>query len=43
MQDLEITEEQFVEACKIGTEGNEKQLFNQILAVDNFLAFKKLM
>merc|ERR1712098_69096 len=36
-------DEQFFEACQLGTEGVNKYLFDQILAVDDFLSFKKLM
>jgi hypothetical protein len=43
MKDINVNDDQFFEACQLGTEGANKQLFNQILAVDDFLSFKKLM
>ena len=46
MKELGVSNEQFVEACtKAGESGNpiHKKIVDQILAVENFLAFKRLM
>lgn len=39
LADLNVTDEQFVKACHI----KASNIFDQILSVDNFVAFKKLM
>ena len=44
MAELDITQEQFLEACdKAQSDPKHQKIVNQILAVDNFVAFKKLM
>ena len=44
MQELGVTQEQFFEACeKAGANPFHKKIVDQIIAVDNFVAFKKLM
>lgn len=43
MKDLGLTDEQFFLAVKLGLESKEKKYFEQILTVDNFLVFKKIM
>lgn len=44
MQELGVTEEQFMEACsRASTNPLHKKIVDQITAVDNFIAFKKLM
>ena len=46
MAELGVTDEQFVAACdKASESGNpiHKKIVDQIMAVDNFLAFKRLM
>ena len=44
MAEVEITQEQFLEACdKAQTDPKHKKIVNQIMAVENFVAFKKLM
>ena len=44
MAELGVTQEQFVEACSKATKNPiHKKIVDQISAVDNFLAFKKLM
>lgn len=44
MSELGVTEEQFVEACeKASTNPLHKKIVDQITAVENFTAFKKLM
>merc|ERR1712096_146089 len=43
LNDVQVTEEQFVKACNITKNPEDKKIFDQILAVDNFTAFKKLM
>jgi len=43
MKDLGLTDEQFFLAVKLGLESKEKKYFEQILTVDNFLVFKKVM
>ncbi len=44
MAEVEITQEQFLEACdKAQTDPKHKKIVNQIMAVENFIAFKKLM
>jgi hypothetical protein len=44
MAELEITQEQFLEACdKASQNPVHKKVVDQITAVDNFMAFKKLM
>ena len=46
MKELGVSDEQFVEACKKAeSSGNpiHKKIVDQILAVENFLAFKRLM
>src|SRR5574343_419108 len=41
---LGVTQEQFVKVCQIGrSTPNDKKIFHQIFACDNFLSFKKLM
>ena len=44
MAELGVTDTQFLEACE-KAEGNpiHKKIVDQIVAVENFLAFKKLM
>jgi len=44
MKELGVTNEQFLQACE-RADGNpiHKKIVDQIVAVDNFLAFKKLM
>ena len=44
MAELEITQEQFLDAChKAQSNPVHGRVVDQITAVDNFLAFKKLM
>jgi hypothetical protein len=44
MAELDITQEQFLEACdKAKNNPVHARVVDQITAVDNFLAFKKLM
>lgn len=44
MAELEITQEQFLDACqKASSNSVHKKVVDQIIAVDNFVAFKKLM
>ena len=44
MKELGVTEEQFVEACeKASSNPIHKRIVDQIMAVENFLSFKKLM
>ena len=44
MRDLGVTDEQFVAACdKAAQNPIHKKIVDQIMAVDNFIAFKKLM
>ena len=44
MAELGVTQDQFVEACSKATKNPiHKKIVDQISAVDNFLAFKKLM
>ena len=44
MRDLGVTDQQFVEACeKAAHNPIHKKIVDQIMAVDNFLAFKRLM
>jgi uncharacterized UPF0160 family protein len=43
LKDIQVTEEAFVRACNISKSPSDKKVFDQILAVDNFVAFKKLM
>ena len=44
MVELGVTHEQFVEACeKAENKPYHKKIVDQIIAVDNFVAFKKLM
>jgi len=43
LKDIQVSEEAFVRACNISKSPNDKKVFDQILAVDNFVAFKKLM
>ena len=44
MKELGVTNEQFVEACERAEQNPiHKKIVDQIMAVDNFLAFKKLM
>lgn len=44
IKDLGITEEQFVEACEQANKNDEnKKIINQLLSVDDFMAFKHLM
>lgn len=44
MRELGVTEEQFVEACeKAASNPLHKKIVDQITAVENFTAFKKLM
>lgn len=44
MSELGVTEEQFMEACeKASANPLHKKIVDQITAVDNFIAFKKLM
>ncbi len=44
MRDLGVSDEQFVDACdKAAKNPIHKKIVDQIMAVDNFLAFKKLM
>ena len=44
MSELGVTEEQFLDACeKASMNPLHKKIVDQITAVDNFLAFKKLM
>ena len=40
MKDLGATTEQFLLACKIALETENKKYFEQIIACDNFLYFK---
>jgi hypothetical protein len=44
MSELGVTEDQFGEACeKASANPLHKKIVDQITAVDNFVAFKKLM
>ncbi len=44
LTDLGITEEQFVNACETADKKEENRKYiDQILAVDDFMAFKRLM
>lgn len=44
MAELEITQEQFLEACdKAQTDPKHQKIVGQIMAVEDFLTFKKLM
>jgi len=43
MKDLGLTDEQFYLAVKLGMETDEKKYFEQIIVIDNFIVFKKLM
>ena len=44
MTELGVTEEQFVISCEKAAKNPQyARIVNQILAVDNFIAFKKLM
>jgi The ARF-like 2 binding protein BART len=44
MAELGVTQEQFIEACeKASLNPLHKKIVDQITAVDNFVAFKKLM
>lgn len=44
LAELEVPPQAFFEACeKAGTNAQHKKIYDQIMAVDNFLAFKKLM
>jgi len=42
LSDLNVNEEQFMKACSMKSSAN-MNIFDQILSVDNFVAFKKLM
>ena len=44
LAELEVTQEQFMDACeKANKNPIHKKIVDQIVAVDNFVAFKKLM
>lgn len=44
MSDLGVTDAQFLEACERASKNPvHKKIVDQITAVDNFVAFKKLM
>ena len=44
MTELGVTDEQFVQACEKASQNPiHKKIVDQITAVDNFVAFKKLM
>ena len=44
MAELGVTQEQFMHACEMAnTKPLHKKIVDQITAVDNFVAFKKLM
>lgn len=44
MQDLGVTDQQFMDACEKASKNPiHKKIVDQITAVDNFIAFKKLM
>lgn len=44
MQELGVTQEQFLDACaKASANPLHRKIVDQITAVDNFVAFKKLM
>ena len=44
MSELGVTHEQFVEACSKATQNPiHKKIVDQILAVESFLAFKKML
>jgi len=44
MAELGVTQDQFLEACdKASQNPLHKKIVDQITAVDNFIAFKKLM
>lgn len=44
MTELGVTDEQFVEACDRASKNPlHKKIVDQIMAVENFLAFKRLM
>ena len=44
MAELGVTQEQFMDACeKAGQKAVHKKIVDQLIAVENFMAFKKLM
>ena len=44
MQELGVTNEQFLQSCERAEQNPiHKKIVDQIIAVENFLAFKKLM
>jgi hypothetical protein len=44
MAELGVTQDQFMDACDKANENQiHKKIVDQIIAVDNFIAFKKLM
>ena len=44
MRDLGVTDEQFVKACETAAKNPlHQKIVDQILAVDNYMAFKRLM
>ena len=43
MKDLGLNEEQFFFAVKMGLETKDKQYFEKIITIDNFLVFKNIM
>ena len=43
MAELELSQEQFMSSCEKATNPAHQRIVNQILAVDNFVQFKKLM
>lgn len=44
LAELGVTQEQFMEACEMAEKNPiHKKIVDQIVAVDNFVAFKKLM
>ena len=43
MKDLGITQDQFLLAMKLGLDSKDKKYFEQILTLDNFVVFRKIM
>jgi len=43
LQDLNVSEPDFLKACNLKRNTKDMNIFDQILSVENFIAFKKLM
>lgn len=43
VQDIGIPPEVFINACEVASEKIHKSIINQLLAVENFMLFKKMM